>query len=160
MIVRLVAELAVPPPVVIVILPVDAPAGITNFSDVAVAPAETVTGVEPIVTVAPDRLVPFTETTVTPFLPDVGVNDVTVGAGGVTVNDLVFTTPAPVVILITPVRAPVGTTTVRVLPVLITGLADLLPPKITVVAFKFDPVIVTVCPTRAAAVVVATTGAW
>jgi hypothetical protein len=142
--VKLAAELADPPPVVTLTLPDVAPAGITNFSDVEVAPAETVTAVEPIVTVAPSKLVPFRVTTVTPFLPVVGVNDVTVGAGGVTVKEAVLTTPAPVVILIAPVSAPVGTTTVSVLPVLITGFADLLPAKITLVAFKFDPVMVTV----------------
>ena len=83
------ADVAEPPPVVTVIFPLVAPAGITNFSEVELAPAETVTGVDPMVTVAPVRLVPLTLTTVTPFLPVVGVNDVTVGVGGVTVNDLV-----------------------------------------------------------------------
>lgn len=81
------AEISEPPPVVTVILPLVAPAGITNFSEVELAPADTVTEVDPIFTVAPVRLVPFTVTTVTPFLPVVGVNDVTVGVGGVTVND-------------------------------------------------------------------------
>ena len=83
------ADVAEPPPVVTVILPLVAPAGITNFSEVELAPAETVTGVDPMVTVAPVREVPLTVTTVTPFLPVVGVNDETVGVGGVTVNDLV-----------------------------------------------------------------------
>ena len=62
--------------------------------------------------------------------------------------------------MIGPVRAPVGTTTVSVSPSLITGLAVLLPPKTMLVAFKFEPVIVTVWPNLAAAVVVATTAAW
>jgi hypothetical protein len=87
-IVKLVAELAVPPAVVTLILPVVAPAGITNFRSVAVAPALTVTEVEPIVTVAPSRFVPFTETTA-PLLPEAGVNEVTVGVGGTTVNEAV-----------------------------------------------------------------------
>ena len=80
-------EVAEPPPVVTVILPLIAPAGIVNFSEVEVVPADSVTGVDPIVTVAPVRLVPLRVTSVTPFLPVVGVNDVTVGVGGVTVNE-------------------------------------------------------------------------
>ena len=80
-------EFVEPPAVVTVILPVAAPAGITNFSEVALAPGDNVTGVDPMVTVASVRAVPLTVTTVRPFLPVVGVNDVIVGVGGVTVND-------------------------------------------------------------------------
>ena len=80
-------EIAEPPAVVTVILPLVAPAGIMNLSEVALAPADTVTGVDPMVTVASVRLVPLTVTSVTPFLPVVGVKDVTVGVGGVTVNE-------------------------------------------------------------------------
>jgi hypothetical protein len=89
LIVSVLDEVAEPPAVVTVILPLVAPAGITNFSDVELAPADSVTGVDPMVTVAPVRAVPLTVTAVTPFLPVVGVNDVTVGVGGITVNDLV-----------------------------------------------------------------------
>ena len=81
------AEVAEPPPVVTVILPLVAPVGIVNFSEVEVAPADSVTGFDPMVTVAPVRLVPLTVTSVRPFLPVVGVKDVTVGVGGVTVNE-------------------------------------------------------------------------
>ena len=63
-------------------------------------------------------------------------------------------------ILIGPVSAPVGTTTVSVLPLLVTGLADFIPPNTTAVATKFEPVTVTVCPILAASVVVATTAVW
>ena len=48
-------EVAEPPTVVTVILPLVAPAGIVNFSEVEVAPEDSVTGVDPIVTVAPVR---------------------------------------------------------------------------------------------------------
>ena len=80
-------EVTEPADVVTVILPLVAPAGITNLSDVALAPGDTVTGVDPMVTVASVRAVPLMVTTVTPFLHVVGVNDVTVGVGGVTVNE-------------------------------------------------------------------------
>ena len=80
-------EFAEPPPVVTVILPLTAPAGIVNFSEVEVKPADSVTGVDPMVTVAPVRLVPLTVTSVRPFLHVVGMKDVTVGVGGVTVNE-------------------------------------------------------------------------
>ena len=89
MIVRVAAEVAEPPAVVTVILPLLAPAGITNFREVELAPADSVTGVDPMVTVAPVREVPLTVTAVTPFLPVVGVNDAIAGVGGITVNDLV-----------------------------------------------------------------------
>ena len=82
-------EETVPPAVVTLILPVVAPAGITNLNDVEFAPADKVTDVVPTVTVAPVRLVPFTVTIATPFLPVDGVKEVTVGAGGVTVNESV-----------------------------------------------------------------------
>ena len=78
-----------PPGVVTVIFPLVEPAGITNLNEVELAPGRTVTAVVPTVAVAPLRAVPLTVTTVTPFLPVAGENDETIGAGGVTVNDLV-----------------------------------------------------------------------
>lgn len=89
MVVNVAVDVALPPAVVTVILPDDAPAGIMNFSDVELAPDATVTWVEPTVTVAPSRLVPFTVTKVTPLRPVAGVKEVTVGAGGTTVNESV-----------------------------------------------------------------------
>jgi hypothetical protein len=86
---RVLADSTEPPGVVTVILPLVAPAGITNFNEVELAPDNNVTASEPTVTVAPFRDVPLTVTTVTPFLPVAGENDETIGAGGVTVNDLV-----------------------------------------------------------------------
>lgn len=88
MTVRAAADSTVPPGVVTVIFPLVASAGITNFSDVELAPGSKVTAVEPTVTVAPLSAVPLTVTTVTPFLPD-GVKLETVGVGGVTAKPLV-----------------------------------------------------------------------
>ena len=112
-------------------------------------------------TVAPVRLVPRTVTRDTPFLAVVGVNELTVGAGGVTVKDSVVNTePAPVVTLMTPDSAPVGTVTVREVALLETIFPVLLPPKTTLVAFRFLPVKVTFWPTLAALVKSLTTAAW
>lgn len=152
--------MAVPPAVVIEIFPVVAPEGITNFSEVEEAPEATVTAVPFRVTDAPSRLVPLTVITATPFLPVVGVKEVMVGAGGTTVNDALLIAPAPVVILIAPDSAPVGTTKVSVVPVLVTGLALLLPANRTLSAFRFLPVTVTVLPTRPEVVIESITAAW
>lgn len=77
-----------------------------------------VAGAPPILTdVAPVRFVPVTIMTV-PGAPEVGVKPVIVGVGGVvTVNTIVLApVPAPVVIVITPVCAPAGTTAVMLSP--------------------------------------------
>lgn len=96
----------------------------------------------------------------TPFLAVVGVNEVTVGAGGVTVNDWVEISPAPVVILIAPDSAPVGTVTVNEFALEVTIFPVLFPAKTTLVAFRFLPVKVTLWPTLAALVKLETTAAW
>jgi len=130
------------------------------LNDVAVAPADSVTATEPTVTVAPRRFVPFTVTMAEPFLPEAGVKEATVGAGGTTVNELVKMSPPPVVILIAPVVAPAGTTNVKLLPSLMTGLAVLFPPNTIAVALMFLPTTVTVAPTTPLEVAVVITGAW
>jgi hypothetical protein len=58
--------------------------------------------------VAPVKLVPVS-VTVEPIGPDVGVNDVIVGAGAVTVKELVVVVPKLLVTVIVPVVAPEGT---------------------------------------------------
>ena len=141
-------------------MPLVAPAGIVNFKAVAVAPELIVTAVPFRVTVAFNRLVPLTLTTVVPFVPVAGVNDLMVGAGGTTVNESVFTVPPPFTNLMVPVRAPVGTTTVTEVAELVTALAALLPPKtIEVSLAKLVPLMVIVSPTLPLWVTEVTVGA-
>jgi hypothetical protein len=84
-------------------------------------------------------------------LPDVGVNDVIVGAGvAVTkVNPVLLAMPFDVVTLILPV-APVPTTAVILVALTTLNEVAAVPPKLTAVApVKLVPVIVTVCPVPA-----------
>ncbi len=101
---------AVPPDVVTAIVPVTAPVGTvavtlvdeTTLNVVAVVPSN-------LTAVAPVKFVPVIVTDV-PTGPEVGENDVIVGAAAVTVNvpELVADPPG-VVTVILPVVAPVGT---------------------------------------------------
>ena len=84
-------------------------------------------------------------------MPDVGVNDVIVGAGAATVNvnPVLLAMPFDVVTLTLPV---VPAPTIAVILVALTTVKELaaVPPKLTAVApVKFVPVIVTVCPVPA-----------
>lgn len=106
--VKLVALVAVPPGVVTAIVPVVAPVG--TVAVIVVALALKVVAAVPLklTAVAPVKLVPVS-VTVEPIGPDVGVNDVIVGAGAVTVKELVVVVPKLLVTVIVPVVAPEGT---------------------------------------------------
>ena len=84
-------------------------------------------------------------------MPDVGVNDVIVGAGvaAINVNPALLAMPFDVVTLTLPV---VPAPTIAVMLVALTTVNEVaaVPPKLTAVApVKFVPVIVTVCPVPA-----------
>jgi hypothetical protein len=99
----------VPPGVVTAIAPVVEPVGIVAVILVALFTVKLVAAVPFTVTaVAPVKLLPVS-VTVEPIGPDVGVNDVIVGAGAVTVKELVVVVPKLLVTVIVPVVAPEGT---------------------------------------------------
>jgi hypothetical protein len=104
---------AVPPAVVTPILPVVAPAGTVAFSEAAET-AVTAAAATPLNLIDEPavKFVPAIITTV-PGVPEAGVNDVTVGAGGVTVKapKVVAVSPA-VVTAIVPEVVPAATTAV------------------------------------------------
>ncbi len=84
-------------------------------------------------------------------MPDVGVNDVIVGAGvaDIKVNPTLLAMPLAVVKLILPV-VPAATTAVILVALTTVNEVAEVPPKLTAVApVKFVPVIVTVCPVPA-----------
>jgi hypothetical protein len=84
-------------------------------------------------------------------LPDVGVNDVIVGAGiaEIKVNPALLAIPLAVVTLTLPV-VPAATTAVILVALTTVNEAAAVPPKLTAVApVKLVPVIVTVCPVPA-----------
>jgi hypothetical protein len=84
-------------------------------------------------------------------LPDVGVNDVIVGAGAaaVNVNPALLALPFAVVTLTLPV-VPAATTAVILVALTTVNEVAAVPPKLTAVApVKLVPVIVTVCPVPA-----------
>ena len=81
-------------------------------------------------------------------MPDVGVNDVIVGAGvaAINVNPVLLALPFAVVTLTLPV-VPAATTAVILVALTTVNEVAAVPPKLTAVApVKFVPVIVTVCP--------------
>ena len=113
---------------------------------VALTTVNVVAAVPPKLTaVAPVKFVPVILTTC-PVLPDVGVNDVIVGAGvaAVNVNPVLLVFPLDVVTLTAPV-VPAPTTAVILVALTTLNEAAAVPPKLIADApVKFVPVIVTV----------------
>ena len=118
--VKLVALVAVPPGVVTVIVPVTAPVGTVAVTRVPAPFTENVAAATPpnFTDVAPPKFVPLIVTEV-PTGPLVGEKDVIVGVGApVTVKSVVLVAVAPpLVTVILPVVAPVGTVAVSWVPV-------------------------------------------
>ena len=139
------ANVPVPDAVVTETVP-EAPEATVALMLVALTTVKVLAAVPPKLTaVAPVKFVPVRLTTC-PVLPDVGVNDVIVGAGvAVTkVNPVLLAMPFDVVTLILPV-APVPTTAVMLVALTTVNDVAAVPPKLTAVApVKFVPVIVTV----------------
>ena len=143
---------AVPPPVVTLILPVVAPVGTVAVICVAEFTVNVVAVVALNLTLlAPEKFVPVMVTDA-PTEPLPGVNEVIVGAGGgaPTVKSAgLVAVPPPVVTLIFPVVAPVGTVavicvaefTVNVMTEVALNFTLLAPPKLA-------PVMVTGAPTE------------
>jgi hypothetical protein len=140
---------------VIVLAPSTALAAIAKFAVTVVAvetnPVTVMSAApETVTAVAPVRFVPVsvTERAVLPCTPDVGLIDVTVGAGGSTVNATVLEVPPVVVTLTVPgpsvalaaiAKVAVTEVEVAVMPLTVMPLADTL---IAVVVAKLVPVMV------------------
>jgi hypothetical protein len=139
-------EVAVPPAVVTLMVPVVAETGTTVVICVALTTVKVVVTPLKRTAVAPVKFVPVNVTDV-PAGPLVGLKEVMVGAGTVTVNDVEeVAVPLGVVTLIAPVVAAAGT--VQVICVELTTVKDAaVPLKRTAVApVKFVPVNVTAVP--------------
>jgi hypothetical protein len=141
---------AVPPAVVTLIGPVDAPAATAAVIDVADLTVKLAAVPLNLTDVAPARLVPLIVTDV-PTVPLAGENDVTVGACATTVTlklDALVAVPPGVVTPIGPVDAPAGTAATIDVGEVTLKLLELVPLKLTAVApVKFAPVRVTEVPT-------------
>ena len=135
---------AVPPGVVTLILP-EAPVPTTAVTVVVFTTENEVAAVPPkLAAVVPVKFVPVI-VIIVPAAPDIGVNDVILGAG-ININPVNDTVPPGVVIDTAPL-APVNIMAVIVVAFTTINEAAAIPPKLTTVApVKFVPVIVTVVP--------------
>ena len=110
--VKFTAAVAVPPAVVTDHFPVEAPAGTVAVTCVAETTENDATVPFSFTDEAPAKFVPVIVTDVPPG-PDVGLNELIVGAGTVTVNEpTLVAVPPGVVTLQVPLAAPEGTVTV------------------------------------------------
>ncbi len=144
--VKLVAEEAVPPGVVMAMGPVAAPAGTVVVTCVALLTVKVAAVPLKVTAVAPLRFVPVM-VTVDPARPLVGAKPVIVGAGGVTVKLAAeVAVPPAVTTLIFPLVAPAGTE-VEIWVALPTTKVATVPLNLTlVVPVRFVPVMVTAMP--------------
>jgi hypothetical protein len=147
-IVKLEALVAVPPPVVTLIVPLVAPGGTVAVICVSELTVKLVALVPLNFTaVAPVNALPVI-VTLAPTPPLVGEKLVMDGAGAVTVKELALVAvPPAVVTLIVPVVAPLGTVAVICVEELTVKLVEVVPLNVTAVApVKFAPVMVTLVP--------------
>jgi hypothetical protein len=145
--VKLEALVAVPPGVVTEIVPVVAPAGTVAVTCVAESTVNDVAATPLNLTaVAPVRFVPVI-TTVAPTAPEVGVNEVTLGAGIIVNEPALVPVPPGVVMAIGPVVAAAGTVAVTCVAESTVYTVVPTPLKLTAVApVRFVPVMTTVVP--------------
>ncbi len=137
-----------PPAVMTVMVPDGAPLGRTKVIVVGETTVNEAAAAPPTVTeLAPVRFVPVTVMTV-PAAPDVGEKLVMVGVGGTTVKVVLplVAVPPGVVMLMTPVNAPLGTVMLTV-PSRFTVKVAATPPMLTLLApVRFVPVTVMTVP--------------
>src|SRR5262245_20797583 len=142
------ALVAVPPGVVTVILPLVAPTGTDVLIWVPEATVKVANVPLNFTTVAPTKLVPVI-VTAAPTRPLVGLNEVMVGPGGVTVKSpALVAVPPGVVTVILPLVAPAGIDVLIWVPEATVRVANVPLKRTAVAPPKLVPVIVTAAPTR------------